>query len=253
MQTATEPCRSQVRAIFHGVHSVSLPGTTRTPLLARFKGLAADARSLSTAPISGSPKLACAHSASIPYDPESGERRVVAAARLLCAEFKAFMMGDKDTMEMLQDAPKYVEEVAPARPAAQMTRMGSFASRQPADDSSGMDLTAQQFLSRMVGDIEERRKSAFINELKKDPRFKPSSIHTARLPPRPSPRLLMWYTCARRESAVRSLVLKVLEPPKPKFKTVTLDAGPIIKTHKNNRTGLETKRPYKWGPLGGYY
>ena len=96
----------------------------------------------------------------------------------------------------------------------------------------------------------------------------------------------------------------MLEPAKSKFKEVTLDAGPIMKTHKANKTGaprtrparlgrlpaqpgsggaalaplppplssppprsraplspaphacpvgLETKRPYKWGPLGGYY
>ena len=45
----------------------------------------------------------------------------------------------------------------------------------------------------------------------------------------------------------------MLEPPKPRFKEVTLTGGPIIKTHKNAKTGLETRRPYQWGPLGGYY
>jgi hypothetical protein len=29
--------------------------------------------------------------------------------------------------------------------------------------------------------------------------------------------------------------------------------GPVIKTIESGRTGLETKRPHKWGPLGGYY
>uniref|UniRef100_A0A7S2JE93 Uncharacterized protein n=1 Tax=Haptolina brevifila TaxID=156173 RepID=A0A7S2JE93_9EUKA len=74
-----------------------------------------------------------------------------------------------------------------------------------------------EFISRMESDIEDRRRTAFITELRKDPRFKPS----------------------------------MLEPPRAKFKTVTLDGGPIIKTHKSHKTGLEA--PYKWGPLGGWY
>ena len=45
----------------------------------------------------------------------------------------------------------------------------------------------------------------------------------------------------------------MLEPPKPKFKAVSLEGGPIIKEHSRRNTGLETKRPYQWGPLGGYY
>ena len=45
----------------------------------------------------------------------------------------------------------------------------------------------------------------------------------------------------------------MLEPPKSKFKTVTLEGGPIIKTIKNNKTGLEPRVPYKWGPLGGWF
>lgn len=76
-----------------------------------------------------------------------------------------------------------------------------------------------EFLSRMEKDLDGRRRTGYINELKKHPLFRPS----------------------------------MLEPPKPKFKTVTLSGGPIIKSHEPNKTGLETKRPYKWGPLGGYY
>lgn len=45
----------------------------------------------------------------------------------------------------------------------------------------------------------------------------------------------------------------MLAPPKPKFKSVSLEAGPVIKVHNPNKTGLETRKPYKWGPLGGYY
>ena len=45
----------------------------------------------------------------------------------------------------------------------------------------------------------------------------------------------------------------MLEPPKPKFKEVSVGAGPVIKSHSNRKTGLEPRRPYQWGPLGGYY
>lgn len=45
----------------------------------------------------------------------------------------------------------------------------------------------------------------------------------------------------------------MLEPPKPRFKEVTLTGGPIIKSHKAAKTGLETRRPYQWGPLGGWF
>ena len=47
------------------------------------------------------------------------------------------------------------------------------------------------FMDRMTNDVEDRRRNQFINELKKDPRFKPS----------------------------------MLEPPKPKFKEVSVGAG----------------------------
>ena len=75
------------------------------------------------------------------------------------------------------------------------------------------------FMARMDSDMDERRKTAFITELKKDPRFK----------------------------------MSMLEGPKPKFKTVDLVSGPIIKTHKSNKTGKETRKPHQWGPLGGYW
>ena len=75
------------------------------------------------------------------------------------------------------------------------------------------------FLNRMDEDVEDRRRTAFITQLKQDPRFRPS----------------------------------MLAPPKPKFQTVTLEGGPIIRTHKANKTGKETKKPHQWGPLGGYW
>ena len=40
----------------------------------------------------------------------------------------------------------------------------------------------------------------------------------------------------------------MLAPPKPKFKPVTLEGGPIVKEHSRRNTGLETKRPHQWGP-----
>ena len=44
----------------------------------------------------------------------------------------------------------------------------------------------------------------------------------------------------------------MLEPPKPKFQTVSLTEGPIIKTVKMTQTGPK-KKPHKWGPLGGWF
>ena len=41
--------------------------------------------------------------------------------------------------------------------------------------------------------------------------------------------------------------------PKKKFQEVSLTGGPIVKNHKSTKTGFETKRPYQWGPLGGFY
>jgi len=105
------------------------------------------------------------------------------------------------------------------RPAEQDYGFLRPAKKQPIAGPKPLTQTDVNFLSRMDGDVDERRRTSFIIELKKDPRFKPS----------------------------------MLEPPRAKFKTVTLDGGPIIKSHKNQKTGLETARPYKWGPLGGWY
>lgn len=74
------------------------------------------------------------------------------------------------------------------------------------------------FMSRMDHDTDARRRNSFINELKKHPHFKPSMLE-----------------------------------PKSKFKEVSLTAGPVVKTIKQNRTGLEPRRPHQWGPLGGWY
>jgi hypothetical protein len=43
------------------------------------------------------------------------------------------------------------------------------------------------------------------------------------------------------------------EPNTIQFQQVTLDTGPIIKIHNPRKTGYETAKPFKWGPLGGYY
>ena len=140
-------------------------------------------------------------------------------------EFTTFMSGRKDDFERLAGAEKVVNQPREAPPRNQRMQGSYYDQMQGMSAGHGalskdfLDATAIHFVNRMTNDIDERRKTNFINELKKDPRFKPS----------------------------------MLEPAKPKFKTVTLDGGPIIKTHNSNKTGLETKRPYKWGPLGGYY
>jgi hypothetical protein len=60
-----------------------------------------------------------------------------------------------------------------------------------------------QFVSRMEEDINSRRKNAFINELKNDPRFKPSMVN---------------------------------KPP-PKYMEVAIEGlGPVIATHKAIKT-----------------
>jgi len=74
-------------------------------------------------------------------------------------------------------------------------------------------------MNRMAVDTDDRRRTRFINDLKQHPYFKPS----------------------------------MLAPPKAPFKEVSLTDGPIVKTHNRKQTGLETKRPHQWGPLGGYY
>jgi hypothetical protein len=150
-------------------------------------------------------------------------------------EFTTYMSGETDRFDSLRGAAAVVEK--PSGPQASVRRgppppqqlwstpSEPYYGEQPGGTGvhgarearlTALDL---QFLARMEGDIDSRRKTSFINELKKDPRFKPS----------------------------------MLEPPKPKFQEVSLVGGPVIKSHLARRTGLETKRPYKWGPLGGYY
>ena len=148
-------------------------------------------------------------------------------------EFMAFMTGNTDQMEALRSSgaspsKKGHLSLSPSPSnnsfPSQSQQMNMFASpprsraaSRPA--TSGNGSTVEVFLSRMDGDIESRRRTSFVRELKKDPRFEP----------------------------------RMLEPSKPKFQLVELGNGPIIKTVNARRTGLETGRSFKWGPLGGYY
>lgn len=138
-------------------------------------------------------------------------------------EFSTFMTGDAQRMDALRSAEAVVDEApapSPQRPSAFEKMMAGRASGSVGTYQSMLSETDRQFIARMEGDIETRRRSSFINELKKDPRFKPS----------------------------------MLEPPKPKFQQVDISqSGPIIRSHNSKKTGLETKKPFKWGPLGGYY
>ena len=135
-------------------------------------------------------------------------------------EFSTFMTGATGAFDALKGADA-VEDVAGAGSPTQQWRPGMPAGgrQMPVPGQKQMSATDFLFLSRMEADVEERRRTAFLVELRKDPRFRPS----------------------------------MLEPPKPKFQTVSLAGGPIIKSHKHWKTGLEPKRPYQWGPLGGYY
>ena len=135
-------------------------------------------------------------------------------------EFSAFITGDTSNQEALKMADAVVDE-APSPMASSMPRAPRMPGMPAGSYSTGKPLTMTDalFLARMESDIENRRRDAFLVELRKDPRFKPS----------------------------------MLEPPKPKFKEVSVGAGPIIKSHSLRKTGLEPRRPYQWGPLGGYY
>ena len=139
-------------------------------------------------------------------------------------EFAAYMSGNVDAVDALRTEEAYVEEEKPVVPGLNYSfQHGSrgVVGQMSGGTMPGAKLTKTDilFLTRMDADVESRRRTAFITELRKDPRFKES----------------------------------MLEPPKPKFQVVSLEGGPIIKTVKSNRTGLEPKKPFKWGPLGGYY
>ncbi len=142
-------------------------------------------------------------------------------------EFMAYMSGNTDQMEALRSSappsnfsssslPRQTVASSPSQTPQIFAPPRPRAVTRPATTSAD---TSFLFLARMDGDIESRRRTAFINELRKDPRFEP----------------------------------RMLEPPKPKFQVVELGNGPIIKTVNAKRTGLETRVPFKWGPLGGYY
>jgi hypothetical protein len=145
-------------------------------------------------------------------------------------EFSAYMTGNTNTFDALRSA-KAIEEAEPppsrgmmpamTRSMQQLAFEGDAHEGQRSWGAGAKPLTWRDrlFMDRMSNDLEDRRRTQFINELKKDPRFKPS----------------------------------MLEPPKPKFKEVSLTNGPIVKSHDRKRTGLETKKPYQWGPLGGWY
>ena len=136
-------------------------------------------------------------------------------------EFSTFLSGNKTGHDALRNADAIPDEPV-AAPQGFGMGMGASRGRMSAPTMMGakpLTVTDFQFLSRMEADVEERRRTSFLVELRKDPRFRPS----------------------------------MLEPPKPKFQTVTLHGGPIIKSHSGKKTGLETRRPYQWGPLGGFY
>ena len=107
--------------------------------------------------------------------------------------------------------------------------------------------TTAAFMSRMEGDVQARRREKFINELSAHThtptRTQPPCRHVEPTAPSHRPRT----------EKHPNFKPSMLEPPKPKFKAVSLEGGPIIKEHSRRNTGLETKRPYQWGPLGGYY
>lgn len=84
-------------------------------------------------------------------------------------EFQAFMAGDKDKMDMLREAPTVVPEPTPSPKSRQPNYSASAGLRLPRESAPRNDaeLTERDllFLARMDGDIDARRKTAFISEL----------------------------------------------------------------------------------------
>ena len=79
-------------------------------------------------------------------------------------------------------------------------------------NSTFRELTRKEheFMARADRDLAARRQQNFINQLKKHPQFKPS----------------------------------MLEPPKPKFKAVSLDNGPIVRTHSRRSECRRRSTPH---------
>ena len=84
-------------------------------------------------------------------------------------------------------------------------------------NSTFRELTRKEheFMARADRDLAARRQQNFINQLKKHPQFKPS----------------------------------MLEPPKPKFKAVSLDNGPIVRTHSRRSECCRHSTPHLRVPL----
>lgn len=86
-------------------------------------------------------------------------------------EFMAFMSGDSDRMEVLASAAAVGPSISDRPAPAPEPDLHSIAERRlfGASNSGPLQIsaseTAFQFLSRMQGDIEERRRTAFINEI----------------------------------------------------------------------------------------
>ena len=80
-------------------------------------------------------------------------------------------------------------------------------------NSTFRELTRKEheFMARADRDLAARRQQNFINQLKKHPQFKPS----------------------------------MLEPPKPKFKAVSLDNGPIVRTHSRRSECCRHSTPHR--------
>ena len=92
-------------------------------------------------------------------------------------------------------------------------------SSQPKRSPTRLGAKEIAFLQRAETDLDARRRERLLNELK----------HRGLLRPHAPPV----------GSAAHG------------YKEVSLAAGPIVRTHGKQRTGLETRRPYAWGPLGG--
>lgn len=131
----------------------------------------------------------------------------------------------------------------------------------PMPTRKGVTQKDMEFMSRMDGDIEERRRTKFVNEI--------SALHL---------RQSVTPTIASQQDCRACLALatpshlqhlsfatgkhpnfrnNMLEPPKSKFKEVDLNGnGPITRVHDKAKNAWDRGpygEKYQWGPLGGWY
>jgi hypothetical protein len=153
-----------------------------------------------------------------------------------------------------------------SKPPHSITQQPSIALRGdysgPMPTRKGISQKDMEFLSRMDGDIDERRKTKFVNEI--------SASHLRASATPAVATLRTNLACLARATAQSSkhcfpfaaekhpnFRSSMLDPPKSQFKEVDLNGnGPITKVHDKSKNAWDRGpygEKYRWGPLGGWY